>query len=81
MGDFNIIIRDDECYGSPLLSPPRREYGFTGTISHCNLIDAGIKGIVFTWFRGGVHKWLDMVLVNLDWKIQFSRAETIHLPF
>ncbi|XP_010512971.1 PREDICTED: uncharacterized protein LOC104788901 [Camelina sativa] len=79
MGDFNEILDGEEHSDhsvSPVISPGMRE--FQDVVNHCNLMDMGSHGPLFTWVNkrddGLISKILDRVLNNDIWLHRFSRA-------
>lgn len=81
IGDLNATLYDHERDGPPLLHPLMHEQGLIQAINKCELIDSGFVGDPFTWERDGIKKLLDRMLVNISWRLRFTKAEVHHLPF
>lgn len=67
MGDFNEILEMEE-HSLHTLNPTITHgmYDFQSVVRHCNLLDLGSHGPLFTWTNNNIKK-LDRVLVNYHW--------------
>ncbi|XP_060200417.1 uncharacterized protein LOC132628671 [Lycium barbarum] len=82
-GDFNVIVDEEEKYGSLPVTLNEVE-DFRHYIQTCNLSDLGYKGSTFTWWNGRavdecVFKRLDKCLGNFELQQQFPGSEVSHL--
>ncbi|CAA7053603.1 unnamed protein product [Microthlaspi erraticum] len=84
-GDFNTIVRLDECSGgNGRLSPDSLSFG--EWINDLSLIDMGFRGNQFIWWRGRterffVAKRLDRIFCCAHARLQWQDAVVTHLPF
>ncbi|CAN1120799.1 hypothetical protein LINPERHAP2_LOCUS413 [Linum perenne] len=78
MGDFNPMVESSEKRGGAKFNQsPAAD--FRDCIRDCSLIDTGIVGPRFTWFRKNLKERLDRCLANADWFSTFPDSSTIHV--
>ncbi|XP_020229075.1 uncharacterized protein LOC109810102 [Cajanus cajan] len=80
LGDFNSIIHPHERKGGSANPSNRGILGFSNMINNCDLIDAIFQGYPLTWKRGSLEQRLDMLLINIQWRMKFTEATVFHLP-
>lgn len=83
VGDFNEILHASETQGETFVHS--RADRFSSMIASCKLVDLGVVGNKFTWFRKQknrlIHsKRLDRGLGNVDWRLVFPDVvvQTLH---
>ncbi|XP_057442323.1 uncharacterized protein LOC130734042 [Lotus japonicus] len=77
VGDWNEVLHPHEVRGGDFL--PNRALRFASALEDCNLVDLGMAGGNFTWFRKVNHvlilsKKLDRALCDTDWQVAFPGA-------
>lgn len=77
IGDMNEILFPSEVRGGEF--HPNRAQRFATVLDDCNLIDLGMVGGKFTWFRKRnnrliLSKRLDRALSDIDWRTAFPDA-------
>lgn len=83
MGDFNCVLEvKDKSGGHPVATSSRN--GLRRIIDNLGLIDIGFLGKPFTWNnrRGGtenIQERLDRCYANESWRLNFPRANILHL--
>nr|KYP53701.1 hypothetical protein KK1_024275 [Cajanus cajan] len=70
LGDFNSIIHPHERKGGSANPSNRGILGFSNMINNCDLIDAIFQGYPLTWKRGSLEQRLDMLLINIQWRMK-----------
>ncbi|XP_057418501.1 uncharacterized protein LOC130712697 [Lotus japonicus] len=83
VGDMNEILSPTEVRGGEFF--PNRANKFAEVLGSCNLIDLGLVGGNFTWYRKHnnriiLSKRLDRALGDVDWRTEFADAfvEVLH---
>lgn len=83
IGDMNEVLLPSEVRGGDFL--PNRADKFAEVLTACNLVDLGLVGGKFTWFRHRnqriiLSKRLDRGLGDVDWRLAFPDAsvEVLH---
>ena len=83
IGDYNEILASREKEGGNP-KPLQLMNNFCNTLLHCNLIDLGYSGNIFTWNNGResdafVQLRLDRACATMEWKELFPQARVSHL--
>jgi hypothetical protein len=82
-GDFNLVLTNEEKMGGNT-PEPNITCSFRNTLSHCDLMDLGYTGSIFTWsnkHQGSqlIKSRLDRFLANSDWITKFPNYVNNHL--
>ena len=81
--DYNeILLSREKEGGNP--KPLQLMNNFCNTLLHCNLVDLGCSGNIFTWNNGRegdvfVQLRLDRACATMEWKELFLQARVSHL--
>nr|AIK35195.1 LINE-type retrotransposon LIb DNA [Ipomoea batatas] len=84
LGDFNDIASSEEQWGSTSINPNLLQR-FTEAYGVCNLLDPGLSGSKFTWYRFVGNRVvqmrkLDRVFWNMEAQLTFPEAKIVVLP-
>lgn len=74
------MLHDHERSKRPTRSSIRSSLAFKNTVAECDLIDAGFQGYPYTWHHGDLEERLDRMLINIHWRLRFSKRTIFHLP-
>ena len=75
MGDFNEVMKAEECKGGSSLSCTSKEFG--SWFADMELLDLPIVGKKFTWFRGNLCSKIERVLVEFQWLEMFNNLKVL----
>ncbi|XP_057453246.1 uncharacterized protein LOC130745123 [Lotus japonicus] len=77
VGDMNEVLQPSEVRGGDFI--PSRAHRFASVLDKCRLIDLGLVGGNYMWFRNRnniiiLSKRLDRALGDVDWRLAFPEA-------
>ncbi|CAN1191383.1 Putative ribonuclease H protein At1g65750 [Linum perenne] len=78
MGDFNAMVSSSDKRGGARFSISHSQ-PFIDCCDICGLIDPGVIGPRFTWYRNSTSERLDRGLINSEWILKFPYTIIRHL--